>query len=448
MYHSDRSSSRIFRICWAGLLATVFVCSINSIAFAQLSFDQNFDGGQLDVPGTTVDYASPTSPLVTLSNRETWTATWHEQDRVFFKVSGVAGLTPQFELPLLGDSRMAAGHQHMYSYDQVDWHFFDNNAQLRPAPRGKQTWSNNTAFTQDEVYVAYALPYPTWQTAQHTASIASSPYVHPTASANASLVIGQTLGTAGGGYTDDLGRTIPALDIYGYKITDTSYGGPKVKIVMTSGNHAEETVTHYGMQGMVDFILSDDPQAAWLRRYAEFYVYPQNNPEGRWAGYKRTNPENPSHPDHNRWWHDPNGFTDITIVQNAMKADTGGQVDYFFDFHTMGQPDFCDLWPFTGLTDSPFVQAMKAREPILQTTQEWEQIGSATTWAASADGLNAVNPYTVEFGSIAGANKDWYYDFGESYALALRDVIVPEPVTLGMLAVGSLALIRKRRAGH
>ena len=404
--------------------AVTVILSAGTVGLGQITFDQDFDGGSLKVSDTTVDYSNPTSPLVTLVPRSTWDATWHEQDRVFFKAGGVNGLTPRFELPLSGDSQMAIAHQHLYSYDQVNWTFFDNNAQIRTP--WKHTFSNNTPFTQDEVHIAYALPYPTWMTAQHTASVKSSPWVSPTLSADANLVVGRTLGTAGGGYTTELGRSIPALDMFGYKVTDPAGTGPKAKIVLTAGNHAEETVTHYAMQGLVDFVISGDPRAAMIRRFSELYVYPQNNPEGRWAGYKRTNPENPNSPDHNRWWHDPAGFTDITIYQNAMKADTGGHVEYFFDFHTMGSPDYSDLWPFPGQTNSPFVLALKELEPGLRTTQEWEQVGSATTWAKYPSGLGADYAYTAEFGSMNGALQDRYYEFGMNYALALYAVITPE----------------------
>ena len=108
-----------------------------------------------------------------------------------------------------------------------------------------------------------------------------------------------------------------------------------------------------------------------------------------------------------------------------MRADTGGDVEYFFDFHTMGSPHYIDLWPYPGQINSPFVLALKELEPELQTTQEWEQVGSAQTWAKSPSGLNADYSYSPEFGSLNGELQDFYYSVGRNYALALSEVIVP-----------------------
>ena len=418
--------SRRARRVAACVLAAACWLAAAPAAFGQITLDQNFDGGSLKVDECTITYNNPSMPTVTLVPRRTWDATWHEQDRVFFKATGVNGLNPRFQLPLFGDSRMHPDQWHMYSYDQVNWQFFDINFQTTSP--WVHNWGNNSPFTQDEVFIAYALPYPVSMTAAHTNSIKTSPWVSPTASADANLIIGRTLGTARGGYTDELGRTIPSLPLWGYKVTDPSATGQKARIVLTAGNHPEETVAHYAMQGIVDFYLSNDPRAAMLRKFTELYVYPQNNPEGRWAGYKRTNPEKPFSPDHNRWWHDPAGRTDITIVENAMKADTGGHVEYFFDFHVMGFPDYVDLWPFPGESNSPFVLSLKELEPELQTTQEWGEPRSAQGWAKSVNGLSADYSYTAEFGSLNGALQDRYYLYGENYALALFDAIIPADV--------------------
>jgi hypothetical protein len=177
---------------------------------------------------------------------------------------------------------------------------------------------------------------------------------------------------------------------------------------------------------MVDFILSDDPRAEALRRVADFYVYPQSNPDGRWAGHARSNPENPD-VDHNRYWHDPVGFTDLTVYTTAMKFDTNSDADYFIDFHSFNNPSQIAIWIYPWHTDSDFVLALLAREPlmgVLTATSPPDPPGVARHWAHSADGLNAEYTFTPECGFIPGWQPERWLELGENYALALYDALV------------------------
>ncbi|HBO43409.1 MAG TPA: hypothetical protein DD670_05660, partial [Planctomycetaceae bacterium] len=121
--------------------------------------------------------------------------------------------------------------------------------------------------------MAYSLPYPLARTHEHMVIVAASPFVQSTTSGNGGLVVGRT---AGG--RDDLGRTIAPNDLYGYKIADVDAPGKKAKILLSGGNHPCETPGSHALEGMIDFLLSDAPEAVGLRRLAEFYVYPQINP--------------------------------------------------------------------------------------------------------------------------------------------------------------------------
>ena len=143
---------------------------------------------------------------------------------IYFQANGVNGQQVTFDI---GDDFDTGGnslnnHRMVYSYDQTNWTFFDNNA--HSSAQSKFTFSNNTPFTQDTVYVAYGQPYPYQRTVDHTNSIATSPWVSPTASGAGTLVVAQSPGGV-----DDIGRTVTPKNLYGYKITDPSYAGPKAK---------------------------------------------------------------------------------------------------------------------------------------------------------------------------------------------------------------------------
>jgi hypothetical protein len=385
-------------------------------ACAAVVLSQDFDSGCLDVARSSIDTTNPSAPQIVLEPRRTWKGT-NEWWWMYFGVSGVQGTTPQFHHEAL--YWMNTRQRYVYSYDQVNWAFLDNTT----ISGGQLHFSLSTPFTQDTVYIAVGIPYPLSRTEAFVASVRSSPFIHPTASADANLVIGRTLGTAAGGYLDDLGRSVPAQNLYGFCITDPNTGGHKLKIAMQAGNHSGETTTCYALEGMVNFLIGDDPRAAQLRRAAEFYVYPQVDPEGRYVGFYRSTPAQPD-VNHNRAWWDPNGLVEIEIVEAAERADTGMGVDYFLDFHSEVQPDQSELDAETDMFNSAYAAALARRDPtILVFEYNWD-LGYAQTWAKQPEGLSARYSGTVEFGFLANQPIERYWQYGQSYALAFYDVLV------------------------
>ncbi len=398
------------------ILGCVWVLSVGAVAREPITFSQDFDSGSLDVAATTVDYSSPGSPVITLAARDT--GTWHHP-RLYSRLTGVEGLIPMFQIT---PTNHQPGHRHIFSYDQQNWVFFDNISEGSPW----DTFNHDTPFAQDTVYISHALPYPVSRTDALVASLKSNPWVSPTASADANLVVGRTLGTAGGGYYDDKGRIVPAQNLYGFKVTDPMGAASRTKIVWNSGNHADELTGTMALEGSISFLVSDDPRAIALRRRTELYVYPQSNPEGRYSGYHRDCPEAYGK-DHNREWDQPGPFTDITTYENAMKADTGGDVDYFFDYHTSGAAyRMPAIWGIASHLAGEYVAALKVREPDLLTTV-WNKVGSAQDWGMdTVNGLSAEYSLTPEIGIVDGAMEGAYLEAGANYALALYDVLAPE----------------------
>ncbi len=397
----------------AGLFWAVVLLLAAGPAAGEIILDWDFDHGALEDAGTTI-----TEAQITLGPRtDIYLSRW-----IYVRASGMLGLDPEFRISndhAAGYS-LSSSHRYVYSYDQQEWLFFDNGENSS----GYYRFWNDAPFVEDVVWLAYGLPYPLSMTDDHVEDVSSSPFVGPTPSSDSNLVIG----LSNDGTLTDKGRIVPQHVIYGYTVSDPSVPGPKTVVVLTTGNHPNETTGSYTFQGMVDFILSPDARAAALRQQADFYVYPNCNPDGRWAGHARTSPENPW-TDHNRHWNDPVGFTDIAVVTAAMQADTNSNADYFFDFHSYNRATEYGIWMYPEHVASPFTQALVSREPaigIMTATVEDDGPGISRHWAHLPEGLNAEYTFTPEAGFIPGWQPERLFQLGRNYALALYDAIVIE----------------------
>ncbi len=385
---------------------------LNSTVASAITFSQDFDSGSLNVAATTV-----VGSTVQLVPRYTWTDPFYADAYrwVYFQASQVQGLTPQFRIDSGDFLGSLTNHRYLYSYDQATWSTFDNAT----FNGGDYVFGNNQPFSQDSVYVAYGLPYPVERTTSKVNGWRASPFVSPTASARASLVLGQS---AGG--VDDVGRMVPPQDLYGFHITDPTAVGAKAKILLASGAHSAETTGQFVLEGLVDFLLGDSLVASQLRSKADVYVYPQVNPDGRYGGYYRSNPENPDK-DFNRYYDDPAGFTDLTIVTQAMTSDTGGDVDYLLDFHSWWGPWVSNDYVITvpELASSPFIQSLATVEPTLNVESSYGVPGMLRIWGMTPDGLDAEFAFTPEFGFHPDHGESRYQQYGENFARALQSLL-------------------------
>jgi len=444
LFHHGPAGTRLLGDVAAGLATTaLLILALLTSPAEAIQLSQDFDSGSLDVPASTISGLD-----VNLVGRKNWTqAGYNYRYRWFyFRASDVAGLSPTFSIStwyFLGD---LPGHRFVYSYDQENWSFFDYGV----ISSSTYQFYNAAAFTENDVYIAYSLPYPFLRTQEHMARVAASPFVSPTASGGGSLIVGRS---AGG--VDDSGRPVEAHDLYGYRITDATAMGPKRKVVLAGGNHSCEPLGNPVLEGAIDFLLSDDPEAVRLRRVAEFYVYPQVNPDGRAAGYYRSTPENPRKA-YNRYWNNPAGFTDMTAVRDAMILDTGGDVDYLFDFHGMFTPTHPDYYHVYATEEGAddrdrFTAALAELEPaIVEEPLSGAAAGMLHIWAAQTWGLGAECPCVPEFGPHAGVFEDRLDEIGANYARALgRAIMIPEPLFVVLLLSGVLGLalvVRRRKA--
>jgi len=239
----------------------------------------------------------------------------------------LGGATPTFLIAKADHLNMAAGERlccWAIADDTDAWNDFDNVT----IGETDLEFSNDSAFPAGVIYVA-ALPlYPFSRVQRKVAQWMSyTSRVSDTTSSTDGVIDAATPRSAG----DGSGRTAPALSFYGFKITGDRVGN-KNKAILSSFNHPSETPGVFAFESAVDWLLSGAANAETLLDWFEFYVYPCTNPQGVWAGYFRSCPEDATR-DHNREW-DANDLECTTAFRAAMTADTGGTIDVGLDYHS------------------------------------------------------------------------------------------------------------------
>lgn len=415
--------------CRLGALGVVFAAGLGfSSPGTALTLDGDFDHGSLESWSMGGTRAVPTIDLVGRDNFYGG-GQWRWLN---FRVDDALGTTPLFSISdnFAGGGSRLNNHEMVYSYDGETWEFFEQNNRSS----GEFNFGNSSAFVEDQVYVAYAIPYSYGKSVDHTAQVLASPWAQPTDSnvggrAGFAGVIGQSPGGV-----DDLGRTIAPNNIYAYRITNPNNDSPteaKRKIVITTGMHAGETLGTHTYQGLVDWLISDDPRAGVLRNEAEFFAYPTMNPDGRFAGHSRSTVENPDR-DPNGFWN-PSlwiGHEDIQVNGEAMINDvnsTPGGVDAFIDFHSTIPSSIGDDFGFIEFEQGDnqvgwWRNLIDNLQPNLRETDSSGSNWTSANFAEAFLGAEVDVTFETEFGYER--NLDYYHQLGANFGIAFFEDFV------------------------
>ncbi|MCC6494180.1 MAG: hypothetical protein IT424_14295 [Pirellulales bacterium] len=440
-----------------------------TVAHAAVALDANFDSGSLQSYSVVRD-------TINLVGRDSYAGSGYNlgDDHwrwLYFKASGVQGRNLTFSIrgefagdgsccddPSIETDHELYDHEMVYSYDGVNWNFFPNaNNTLSTADPNPAndlfTFTLNAPFAADEVYVAYAIPYPYSRSVDHSQAVLATPWAAPTASGNAAGVIGQA--PAG---VDELGRNHPARDLFAYRITNpaTDSAAPKRKAMVVTGQHAAETLGVYTFEGLVNWLVSDDPRAAALRDKAEIFCYPTLNASGRAAGLTRAMLQWPNSDSNGYWdegpagndWNSPER-TEQKLNGEAMLADQaatpGDGLDLFVDFHS-SVPDYgitgpnglgpdseypgefnIDDWGYVRTSANhhlnPWWVAYRQLQPnLLQ--ESGSSTSARTTTAFAQNEMSADIAVTLETQFAISRPISYYHDLGMNAGLAMYEAWV------------------------
>lgn len=393
-----------------------------AIASDELRLVEPDDSGCVDIGGSVVDNAGST---ILLRPRRTFSSRWLWYNAF---ITGTTGRSVTLEIETANSWVTMVGSvgHGVWSYDGITWNRW--NSQTFVSSPSRVRFTNTTPFTQPFVQVAYWPAYTAANLASDIATWVASPYVQPTDSADAGLVVGTTAARDNG-----FGRLCPAANLYGFKIEDESIVGDKNVGMLVCGNHCGEHSSQHAFRNAINFLLSDDPRAELIRSCWIFLVYPDVNPQGRYGGLFRCSPDALTS-DYNRIWGTATSGTQVT-VRTAMDADVAAHapngLNFFDDWHGYnfdygGGSNFLD----TALT---FNQTGR-KHPEWQTRMQ--VYDAAWNWTDWPTAVNTLHEYvednyddagslrvakTSECGSTVAFGQPEYERYGDRIMQALAD---------------------------
>ena len=229
----------------------------------------------------------------------------------------MAGQTPHFIVTLANRIMAPVENENLAvwgtSLDTDTWTNFDNQSY----DATDIEFYNNAPFPNGTIYVAASAPYPFSRVGRVFREWIKDTRV-------TLKYAGQATRRAA------IGKTAPGLPFYGLMVTNTS-GFTKNNMVLCALSHGNEVQGAYQLEGAMSWLLGGSAEAEFLLDWFQVFVYPCTNPQGTWAGYHRSQPQNITL-DHNRYW-DVDTLECIAAFRAAINTDTGGVVDVAFDYH-------------------------------------------------------------------------------------------------------------------
>jgi hypothetical protein len=208
--------------------------------------------------------------------------------------------------------------QPVYTYDQIHWERISNVHY----DKNQHTFVFTQKFTNRMVMIAYAHPYPYSREVEFINSLRQKSNI--------------TIATLG---STKESRNISLLTITDNTITDTG----KIVVLITALQHAGEYSSGFIVEGLVNFLLSNNPDAVKARKESIYKIVPMLNPDGIFHGMTRYNA---NHEDLNSEWDDDTTDTihapvepEVACIKLWLRDWTkqGNTINMHIDLHSQSQ---------------------------------------------------------------------------------------------------------------
>jgi murein tripeptide amidase MpaA len=256
-------------------------------SYDDVIFDSNFDMGNLrnvqyqsgDVSGNRLYSGEQNHTTVSFSDKHWW---------FYFSMDNVSGKTVTIKL-VNNEAIDFSGNrwpeiEPIYSFDNINWERLplSNVVVDSGALTFQMTVPSALTSGHSKIWLAPLPPYNIARRDALFAEFASSPYLTVTS----------------------LGTTPGLQELKVATITDPAYTeAGKIKAYVIAQQHAGEVPGSWEADGLIRFLLSDDPTAQAIRRSYIFRVVPITNVDGVYYGISRYTPlRSGVQYDLNRWW--------------------------------------------------------------------------------------------------------------------------------------------------
>jgi len=298
----------------------------------------------------------------------------------------------------------------MFSYDKTNWQRFNNCSY----DLASNTFTIKHIFSRKTAWIAYIEPY----TYSRLQTLIEEIEGHPDVK------------------IESIGQSVEGHELYLIIITEpTQNTGPKPVVWIVARQHPWETAGSWAAEGLIKYILSDQPDAVSLRKGITFIISPMANPDGVVNGVTRFNAKGI---DLNRHWHksDPYSFDvknapETALLKKAMNRwcfQLQKKIDYWINIHNndMMIPETGDWMAFatnTGEEKGYLFGKYLAEETVFNGDVTKHILGSQTTSTTDAvasefNTMAIIIEMKVGYLSSAGwwAAHDLHLDYGKGLA--------------------------------
>jgi len=202
---------------------------------------------------------------------------------------------------------------HMFSYDETHWERFSNCSY----DSSSNTYTIKHIFSCDTVWIAYIEPYTYTRLENFIKEIEGD--------SNVTI--------------ESIGKSVEGRELYLISISEPSQDIDSHPVVwIVARQHPWETASSWAAEGLIKYLISDEPEAVLIRNGVSFKISAIANPDGVFNGVTRFNAKGI---DLNRHWDKSDSYSqdsenapETALLKNAMSRWCSlHRLDFWINIH-------------------------------------------------------------------------------------------------------------------